>query len=99
MLGTKLRALYQRRKGRDLFDIWVGIIQGNAAPDKIVEAFRRYIKEEGTTISQRQLTDNLEEKMAHQGFQRDIVPLLRSSIEYDPQEAYRVLKDVLLPLI
>ena len=22
-MGTKLRALYQRRKGRDLFDIWL----------------------------------------------------------------------------
>jgi predicted nucleotidyltransferase component of viral defense system len=22
LLGTKLRALYQRRKGRDLFDLW-----------------------------------------------------------------------------
>lgn len=25
LLGTKMRALYQRRKGRDLFDIWFAI--------------------------------------------------------------------------
>jgi predicted nucleotidyltransferase component of viral defense system len=25
LLGTKLRALYQRRKGRDLFDLWLGL--------------------------------------------------------------------------
>lgn len=25
MLGTKLRALHQRRKGRDLFDLWLGL--------------------------------------------------------------------------
>lgn len=28
LLGTKLRALYQRRKGRDLFDLWFAIDQG-----------------------------------------------------------------------
>jgi predicted nucleotidyltransferase component of viral defense system len=25
LLATKLRALYQRRKGRDLFDLWIGV--------------------------------------------------------------------------
>jgi len=25
LLATKLRALYQRRKGRDLFDLWLGV--------------------------------------------------------------------------
>ncbi len=25
LLGTKLRALYQRKKGRDLFDLWLAI--------------------------------------------------------------------------
>jgi len=25
LLGTKLRALYQRKKGRDLFDLYVGL--------------------------------------------------------------------------
>lgn len=33
LLGTKLRALYQRRKGRDLFDMWLGLTLGKANPD------------------------------------------------------------------
>ena len=28
LLGTKLRALHQRRKGRDLFDLWVALRSG-----------------------------------------------------------------------
>lgn len=99
LLGTKLRALYQRRKGRDLFDIWLGITQGNAAPDKIVKGFRRYIEAEGITISHRQMADNLQEKMAHPGFLRDITPLLRPGVEYDPQKAFRVVKELILPLV
>ncbi len=99
LLGTKLRALYQRRKGRDLFDLWLGITNGKAAPDKIVRAFKRYIEAEGLSISQKEMARNLELKMSHQAFQRDIVPLLRPDVQYHPQEAYRVFKDALLPLI
>src|SRR5260370_32123077 len=32
LLGTKLRALYQRRKSRDLFDLWYGLTRGGASP-------------------------------------------------------------------
>ncbi|MFX8254406.1 nucleotidyl transferase AbiEii/AbiGii toxin family protein, partial [Acinetobacter baumannii] len=33
LLGTKLRALYQRRKGRDLFDIATALSEENAKPE------------------------------------------------------------------
>lgn len=32
LLGTKLRALYQRKKARDLFDLWLALHQGVADP-------------------------------------------------------------------
>ncbi len=35
LLATKLRALYQRSKGRDLFDIWLGLTILNADPEQI----------------------------------------------------------------
>ena len=99
LLGTKLRALYQRRKGRDLFDLWLGITAGNAAPDKIARAFKRYLGAEGMSISQKQMATNLELKMSHKAFQNDIIPLLRPDINYHPRAAYRTVKDLLLPLI
>lgn len=39
LLGTKLRALYQRRKGRDLFDLWWALEHDDAGPDEIVDCF------------------------------------------------------------
>jgi predicted nucleotidyltransferase component of viral defense system len=42
LLGTKLRALYQRRKGRDLYDLWLGITRGNGDPSRIVDSFNQY---------------------------------------------------------
>lgn len=43
LLATKLRALYQRRKGRDLFDLWLGLTQGQADPQQILTAFHLYL--------------------------------------------------------
>jgi predicted nucleotidyltransferase component of viral defense system len=37
LLGTKLRALYQRKKGRDLFDLATALAQGGVDPVRIVE--------------------------------------------------------------
>ncbi len=32
LIATKIRALYQRRKGRDLFDMWLAVEHGRATP-------------------------------------------------------------------
>lgn len=41
LLGTKLRALYQRKKGRDLFDLWYAFHGSSTKPsaDAVVEGF------------------------------------------------------------
>ena len=35
MMSTKLRALYQRKKGRDLFDMWLGLTQMGLAGEQL----------------------------------------------------------------
>ena len=47
LLGTKLRALYQRRKGRDLFDLAVALDNPAVVPAGIVSAFLEYVEREG----------------------------------------------------
>ena len=39
LLGTKLRALYQRRRGRDLFDLWDASRRGEVNPVRVIEAY------------------------------------------------------------
>lgn len=53
LLGTKLRALYQRKKGRDLFDLWHALNGSGRAPqaDRLVEAFLKYMEAGGHPIS------------------------------------------------
>jgi len=43
LLGTKLRALYQRKKGRDLFDLALALEHADFDPVPLVEAFEQYM--------------------------------------------------------
>jgi len=96
LLGTKLRALYQRRKGRDLFDLWLGLTQGHARPDIIVQCFRRYMESSSLTVSAREYRQNMEAKLLHPDFVHDMDDLLRSGVSFDIPSAYAMLdKDVL----
>jgi len=51
LLGTKLRALYQRKKGRDLFDLAAALDATTVDPARIVEAFTAYMKNEGKHVT------------------------------------------------
>lgn len=43
LLGTKLRALYQRKKGRDLFDLYKALSITDADPEIIIRCYKRYM--------------------------------------------------------
>ncbi|HEY9714007.1 MAG TPA: nucleotidyl transferase AbiEii/AbiGii toxin family protein, partial [Chroococcales cyanobacterium] len=51
LFGTKLRALLQRHKNRDLFDLNEGLLQLGLDPTKIIESFDHYLALEGRPIS------------------------------------------------
>ena len=91
LLATKLRALYQRRKGRDLFDLWSGLTIGKADSGKFVKFFKKYMKTEGLNVTCTNYLKNLEDKMNHPGFVQDIMPLLSATVTYDPQKAFTLV--------
>lgn len=96
LLATKLQALYQRRKGRDLFDLWLGLTQGKANAKRVVDTFRNYLAAEGKTISRAVFEQNLVQKMAYSGFLSDLPPLLRPGVTYDISVAHRLVKKELI---
>ena len=59
LLGTKLRALYQRRKGRDLFDLWYALVHGQASAERVVACFERYLREDGHRVTRAAFEQNL----------------------------------------
>ncbi|MBW2610074.1 MAG: nucleotidyl transferase AbiEii/AbiGii toxin family protein [Deltaproteobacteria bacterium] len=99
LLATKVRALYQRRKGRDLFDLWYGLTEGRADALKIMKVFKEYMKAEGHVIKGSDYMKNIEAKMKHPGFIGDVTPLLPADVDYDAKVAFsHISKEIVLPM-
>ncbi len=96
LLATKLRALYQRKKGRDLFDLHLGLRTGGVSPGKVVEAFHVYMDREGSRVSSLEFEGNLDEKLSSGVFGDDIRPLLRQDVKYDPKAAAAEVREALI---
>jgi len=83
LLGTKLRALYQRKKGRDLFDLWYSFGKDSVNSTHIVSCFYRYMTESGQNVSRAQFEANMDGKRGDRNFRTDTSPLLRPGTDWD----------------
>ncbi len=89
LLGTKMRALFQRRKGRDLFDLAMAL-QHFPKLDltKTIHCFHKYMEHGKTPVSQAQFEANLALKLADAAFRADVRPLLaQDAPEFDVDAA------------
>jgi predicted nucleotidyltransferase component of viral defense system len=99
LLGTKMRALYQRKKGRDLFDLTLALNQNLVNPQRVLDAFIEYLAREGTQVTRALFEENLYAKLADPRFTADIGPLLRTDISWDLKAAAEcVLKELICRL-
>ena len=101
LLGTKLRALYQRKKGRDLFDLFIALTEKpNLDFDALLHSYRRYMAFSlDKPPTQREFMLNMEAKIQDSEFLGDTTALLRPSVSYNPQRAYELVKTTLLERI
>ena len=44
LVGTKLRALYQRRKGRDLYDLYKALTLSDINIDQVLTCYQKYME-------------------------------------------------------
>jgi len=96
LLGTKLRALYQRKKGRDLFDLAFALSKPGIHADQVVECFLRYMEHGGKSVSRAQFEANLAAKAKDRAFIEDIEPLLAPGVEWDFETALRTVSENLV---
>lgn len=97
LVSTKIRALFQRKKGRDLFDLWLGLTDLNLDPDDVLEAYATYAPH-GLT-SKRAIAD-LQAKILDPTFRTDIAPLIDPwPRDYDIDAAAQLVIDLLLSRI
>ena len=77
MLATKLRALLQRDRGRDLYDLAHALeVFENLDVSRMVEMFGRYLDLSGQTISRAQAQERMFAKLANPRLLLDVRPLL-----------------------
>lgn len=89
LIATKLRALYQRRKGRDLFDIWYVADRNLINLDRVFDIFYQYCSYNKVKISGEEFLKNLSLKKNHRDFNMDMSVLLPSKLHWDFDEAYQ----------
>ena len=101
MLGTKMRAMLQRKRGRDLFDLYWALTNSATPidPATIIASFEHYLKQEGAQVGRTEFVGRLEGYLNDRGFCTDMQPLLRPDINYDPQTAGSHVKANLLNLL
>lgn len=83
LMATKLRALYQRRKGRDLFDVWYVFKNNLIDVKQVLDIFQKYCIKDEIIISKDLFLQNMELKKLNEDFKVDMKTLLPINIEWD----------------
>ncbi|MBK7108850.1 MAG: nucleotidyl transferase AbiEii/AbiGii toxin family protein [Bacteroidetes bacterium] len=98
LLGTKLRALYQRRKGRDLYDLWKALTTSNLNPDLLIKCYKEYMNFslEKPIPSKKEFLMNIEAKKIDTDFLGDTTALLSPDEKYNHEEAFKIVIDTLI---
>ena len=100
LLGTKMRALYQRSKGRDLFDLYFALKNTSLSIYKILECYKKYMEfSNERAATSREFIINMEDKMKDVDFIGDIKGLFRPDFRFNIDEAYKLVKQKLLERI
>ena len=99
LLATKMRALYQRRKGRDLFDLAMGLEDARSNLGRIAAAFRDHMDREGGPVTRAMFERNLAGKIGDAQFNADMSALLRPGFEWRSAEAARTVSEQLISLL
>jgi hypothetical protein len=86
LFGTKLRALLQRHKNRDLFDLNEGLLQLGLDPAKVIECFEHYLALEEKSISRANAEERMLKKL-NQSLTEDIAPLLPPGVSFSDADA------------
>lgn len=100
LLGTKLRALYQRKKGRDLFDLFYASQHTDFHLDRIIYCYQEYMKfVVGKPPTLKEFVNNLKEKQVSPLFLGDMEGLLSPDMKYHQDKAFEWFEENIIPVI
>ncbi len=99
LLGTKLRALYQRKQGRDIFDLAHALGHPRVNPERIIAAFSEYMSRDGQRVTRARFEKNIAEKLDDPEFAADIGPLLAAGINWNIKTAAPLVSSRLIEIL
>jgi predicted nucleotidyltransferase component of viral defense system len=102
LLSTKIRALLQRNKGRDLVDLSHALdVFADLDTQKTIDLMGRYLELSGTPISRPQAEQRMFAKLARGNFLADVIPLLTAeeAAKFDHAAGRRAFGSVFSRLI
>ncbi len=97
MMATKFKALYQRRKGRDLFDSWMILKRGDIDIDRTIKLLEEYCEKVDEQITRALFERNLILKRGHPDFNFDMESLLATHAEWDFDRAFEMIMTEFIP--
>jgi predicted nucleotidyltransferase component of viral defense system len=86
LFGTKFRALLQRRKNRDLFDLYYGLRQLSMNTGLLLRCFEHYLDLEENSISRARAEQRMLDKL-NRSLTEDIEPFLPLGVSFTEKEA------------
>lgn len=98
LFGTKLRALLQRRRNRDLFDLHQGLEQLALVPEKVIACFDHYLAQEGKPITRAMAEQRMLEKLTR-SLTEDVAPMLPAGVRWTETDAIHAFERVWCELI
>jgi len=98
LFGTKLRALLQRRKNRDLFDLHEGLEQLSMDHGKLIACIDHYLALEGKPISRAVAEQRMLEKL-RRSLTEDIAPLLPAGVRFNDDDAMNAFTNIWTQLV
>jgi predicted nucleotidyltransferase component of viral defense system len=93
LFATKLRALLQRRKHRDLFDLHMGLQQLSMNPEALLACFDHYVTLEAKPITRANAEQRMLEKLTH-SLTEDMAPLLPPGIKFHEDDAVAAFESI-----
>lgn len=92
--------MYQRKKGRDLFDVYHALTNLDLNTNTVIECYREYMAfSVDRPPTPKQFIRNMDLKMSNPDFQGDIYALLRPEVKYNQREAYDLIRTELIERI
>ena len=89
LLATKFRAMYQRKKLRDLFDMDYAVQHASICRDDILRCWQKYMALKGGEIPTCEaVIANMDAKLVDPDYLNDMQGILRPGVEFDPKAAY-----------